>query len=503
MRLPWLKFRKSNLVKALDLYNLVLQIQPEHQLAQEQRVAILLAQQQIEMLIQEHFDRLYETPENAETYQRLAFIQNQVNLVDDAITTLQLALEKFPENLSLKYSLVDLLFESRQWGIAFSALQKWLEKEPEEKYFKYKLIEIDIEWGNFEQAETALEALSKEHGTQPIYSLTLAQLRLEQNKPDEAIAILKDAIVRFPGLVKAYMMLSQDYSSVGKLKDARESAEKAFLLEPSGILVYARNQDQEVSDTHRQLIKRLAENHLLSVNYRAAAKFSLAEIYEKRGEYDTSFEMVIEANELLKPRLKYDYRIHRQKVAETLQYFSSELINRFAGTGRLDERLIFITGMPRSGTTLTEQILCSHPQVFGGGELSWIPRITQIMPRIFEGMEYPQAMTQITPAYLNDAAQYYLDRINVLDCLKPRFTDKLPHNFDHIGLIALMFPRAKIVHLHRDLRDVAVSNYYQNFGAAYGLMGYAFDLRDIGQQLRPHVTCGRPGRDEQPVPFSG
>jgi hypothetical protein len=125
--------------------------------------------------------------------------------------------------------------------------------------------------------------------------------------------------------------------------------------------------------------------------------------------------------------------------------------------------------------------------VVGAGELSTVNRITRLMPKVIrQRIAYPAAMRYLTDRNLRSAAEYYLEEIAKLDDAAGRVVDKLPHNFDHVGLIALMFPNARIIHLKRDPRDVAVSNYFQNYATARGLMGFAYDLADIGHMLNDH-----------------
>jgi len=88
---------------------------------------------------------------------------------------------------------------------------------------------------------------------------------------------------------------------------------------------------------------------------------------------------------------------------------------------------------------------------------------------------------------MKSAAEYYLEKLNIYNKTAPHVTDKLPHNFDHVGLIYLMFPDVAIIHVHRNPKDVAISNYYQNFAAMRGLMGFANDLRDIGHMINDYL----------------
>jgi hypothetical protein len=169
------------------------------------------------------------------------------------------------------------------------------------------------------------------------------------------------------------------------------------------------------------------------------------------------------------------------------QVLGPRLVERLGDAGDPSPRPIFVLGMPRSGTTLTEQILASHPKVYGAGELGLVPRVSRLTRRVVgTHQQYPFTLPKLSAAQIRDAGRYYLDLVAEIENESDHVVDKLPHNFDHIGLIALMLPNAKIVHLQRDPRDVALSNYFQNFGAKQGVMGFAFDLSDIGHMLNDH-----------------
>ena len=143
--------------------------------------------------------------------------------------------------------------------------------------------------------------------------------------------------------------------------------------------------------------------------------------------------------------------------------------------------------MPRSGTTLVEQILGSHSQVHGAGELSLVPDLIQKLAawerRLGTRREYPECVDDMTQAESARFAQKHLEELQQHNPAAQRIVDKLPHNFEHIGLIKLMFPNAKILHMKREPRDVAMSNYFTDYAAKFGGMGFAYDLSSIGEQL--------------------
>ena len=140
--------------------------------------------------------------------------------------------------------------------------------------------------------------------------------------------------------------------------------------------------------------------------------------------------------------------------------------------------------MPRSGTTMLEQMFAAHPQVYGGGELPLMGRIRNLSEKITK-RNYPHSMLSANRTLLKDAAQYYLEEAKrTLNFNQPIVVDKLPHNFLDAALICALFPNARIISLRRDYRAIALSNYFQNFSAKKGALGYAFNLEAMGHHLK-------------------
>jgi hypothetical protein len=215
--------------------------------------------------------------------------------------------------------------------------------------------------------------------------------------------------------------------------------------------------------------------------------FALAEIYDKKKEFDRAFHYLELANRLTDKGLHYSVEGFSKQVDALKTVFSKNFIQSAPNIRNSDRTPIFIVGMPRSGTTLTEQILCSHPDIFGAGELDLMSRLTRLMPKVLKTREpYPNCMSQMTPHLREEAARFYLNGIFQLDETHPFVVDKMPHNFMHVGLIGMIFPTAKIIHIQRDPRDTALSNFQQNFKAKHGGLGYSFNLEKMAAQFNDY-----------------
>ena len=157
----------------------------------------------------------------------------------------------------------------------------------------------------------------------------------------------------------------------------------------------------------------------------------------------------------------YDPESHARLVGATIAAFTPAFFERVGSFGLQTERPVFITGLPRSGTTLIEQILAGHPQVFAAGELSLAHEDFEMLGESKEGVA--ERIGRLDAAAIRAVAQRHLDQLGEFSTAALRVADKMPENYLYLGLLATLFPRAKFIHCRRDLRDVAVSCWMTDF----------------------------------------
>ncbi len=337
---------------------------------------------------------------------------------------------------------------------------------------------------------------------------------------EEAVDHFREAVRLQPDLVDAYKYRGLAESKLGDREAARRAYRRALELAPDNVDVvvceadlleqegdaegaYARlaplleggvkhlgvgivlanlcrrlDRCQEAIDYLEAMLREPA----LPAGNREQAYFSLGKLYDGRGEYDEAFAYFEKANEL-RPR-RFSPEEHRATFTALM-----ELCDRpyFAAAPRStvgSERPLFIIGMPRSGTSLVEQILASHPQVFGAGEL---PDIGTFVTELAQGEHgeggYPECFRHLSVEVLDTMARRYLDHLERLAPEALRVTDKLPQNFQHLGLIALILPGARVIHCVRDARDTGLSIYFQ---LLFENVTFANDLRHIGLYHREY-----------------
>ena len=211
--------------------------------------------------------------------------------------------------------------------------------------------------------------------------------------------------------------------------------------------------------------------------------FALAKLYDRIQEYDKAFAYASEGNSL--KQACGDVRIYGSQADHLINTWSIAFHGGLPTTDLPRDSIqpVFIIGMPRSGTSLTEQILASHPSVFGAGELQIISEISKGLPaRIGTGTGYPQCLVSASSALMNTCANEYLAKLKSVsggNC--PVVTDKMPENFWDLGLISRLFPSARIIHCTRDPFDTCISCFFTDFRDGHE---YMFDLASLGSYYR-------------------
>lgn len=239
---------------------------------------------------------------------------------------------------------------------------------------------------------------------------------------------------------------------------------------------------QAITDENIDVVEKLLRKQDLSLDDRRSFYFALGTIYDASERYDEAFANYAVAN--IAKAVKFDSEKHVDYIDDIIDTFSEELFQQF-DTTELNTSLqpVFIVGMPRSGTTLVEQILSGHSDVYAGGELNLISEIAQKLQLTMEQSDAQHMFFENnTEQSLYGFARYYLNDINNLALNNnhknpSRITDKMPTNFLYLGLITLLFPNAKIIHCRRNPLDVSLSCYFKDFAGDHG---YACDLKNIG-----------------------
>jgi tetratricopeptide (TPR) repeat protein len=230
-------------------------------------------------------------------------------------------------------------------------------------------------------------------------------------------------------------------------------------------------------------VERVLARADLAASDRRDLCYAAGGLHDALGHYEAAFARYAEANRMA--AVAFDPEPHARGVDALIAAFDAARMGALPRATVRSERPVFVVGMPRSGTTLVEQILASHPQVDGAGELNDVPRMADSLPRTLgTRVPYPACVPDVTTAVLDTLARWYLERLAARAPDAVRVVDKMPQNFLHLGLIALCFPGSKVLHCMREPADTCLSCHFQNFGPA--AHPYTHDLATLGRYYRDY-----------------
>jgi tetratricopeptide (TPR) repeat protein len=332
-------------------------------------------------------------------------------------------------------------------------LQKATALHPKQPDFHTLLAEVRVTQGRYRAAMSRYEKVLKLKPDHPAALTGKAELFNRQGRYDKALALLKPRVQR--GEEEAGMAVV--YGRVATRLDRPADA----------IAVISRHLDDAG----------------LTAERRRGLQFALGAAHERAGDYDAAFAAYSEGNRLSEGGYRPDVDAWRTRAL--MSVFTKETIAaapRPSGKSRLP---VFIVGMPRSGSTLVEQIIDAHPQAVGAGELDTLPNLVNSMPAIIDSPEdYPDCAAQLDQARVEKLAGAYLDPLRRRARGAKRVVDKQLSNYLHLGLITVLFPEARIIHCRRDPLDTCLSCFTQKFPP--GVLGFVSDLRALGQAYREY-----------------
>ena len=423
----------------------------------------------------------------------LALILAAQDKHDQAAHSLRNALKKHPEDVELFTQLAALARVQGRYGEVVRYMQAAIKLEPENASLWSQLAQLGQkhfdENGARLAAEKAIVLTEQETGIARAEALVaMASVTTEEIKAED---YYQQALQHVPDYVPASLGLGHLLLQWGRIDEAIALFENITARHPVagyGALINARRFPDDVEVLAK--IETMAYIPSLQGAVSSSLLFDLAAAYEHRKEYDKAFHFAHEANAASRKFLPYDAKQHTQHCSAIRHTFNQHFFQQTADYGNPSELPTFVLGMPRSGTTLVEQILGGHPEIFVAGEIAILSNVIQKLNawerHLGSGLHYPDCVRDLTI----DQAQYFANEVLAeLRQYAPNakhIVDKLPHNFEHIGLIRLLFPNAPIIHVLREPRDVAVSNYFVDYQAKFGGMGFAYDLADIGLQLRDY-----------------
>ncbi|MDH4228166.1 MAG: sulfotransferase [Nitrospirota bacterium] len=393
-------------------------------------------------------------PRVAEARMYLGKLLYRNGRVNDALMELKAASSLAPNNPAVVRLLADVQVDQLQWDEALLAAGHLVRLEPSDATSHVVLGMAYLGAQRVEEAIVSLERaleLAPNHPPALIALCDALYLNGEFERGYELIRLLLDSPGVSPGVLTAYAAIAE---GVGKTDDALSRIEQSLA----------------------------GEN--LDARARQGLCFSAGELLDRRGDYDRAFEMYHEGNR--SSAGTFNPEEFSRQVDRQIQVFGHAGLKRLARAHNRISRPVLIVGMPRSGTSLVEQILSSHPRVHGAGELMHIQRIATFRTPTCSpsGQAYPECLRDMTHEELDHLARDYDMDLARMGENALRVTDKNPLNFMHLGLVHQMLPHVRVIHCRRNPVDTCVSNYFQSFASS--ALAYSNDLSHLGFYYRQY-----------------
>jgi tetratricopeptide (TPR) repeat protein len=428
-----------------------------------------------------HRRALSLSPDYAEAHNNLGSVLRDLGGTEEAVASYRRAVTIRGDFAMAHSNLGKALQELGQPGAAVTSYRKVVRLQPDESESHNRLASALCDLGHFEEAAASCRrALALNPCVAEVHS-NLAMVLMLQNQTVEAEHSCRRALELDPSLTAALVLRAELHAAQGEFAQAEEMLRRALAIDPDLADAWAalgrcapsaRASPAWLGQVQRLLGGRLAPRREIHLRY------ALGQYFDDAGDFEQAFAHFRRANELTRSQNpRHDRHELAQQVDLTLRRYDRKWLSRAARAAPGSERAVFVVGMWRSGTSLAEQILASHPSVFGAGE---VPFWKTAAPAYERAAHAGETHSIAVGALASD----YLALLENLGPQALRVVDKMSSNFFHLGLIHAALPHARIIHMRRDPIDTCLSIYFQDFLGAHL---YANDLGDLAHYYEQYV----------------
>jgi tetratricopeptide (TPR) repeat protein len=432
-----------------------------------------------------HYERaLTLNPRYAEAHSNRAFLLHAHGRYDEAAAAARQAIDINPRLVDAYLNLAEVEIARQRHAEAL----RWLEAlgafAPNHSGGLAARAKALKHYDRLDEAMAAASAAAMAAPESASVHNALGEIQQVQGRIDDALASFEKAAT-LPGTEREAARINQAtlLIEIGRMEDAAQLLERILEANPRCVSAWTNRADLKAFGADDPDLARmealLGPQGTAEFKDRMALHFALGKAYLDHGDSTRAFRHLQEGNRMKRGTFSFDIDATAQWMRDIAATFTPNLLARLAGGGDGSKMPIFVLGMPRSGTTLVEQILASHRDVQGAGEL-------RAVQRLVDGLgDYPAAAARLTSADLARLGESYLASVRPLAGGEAHVVDKMPANFLHAGLIHLMLPNARIVHCRRDPVDTCLSCYTKLFGAE---QAFAYDLAELGRFHRAYHT---------------
>ncbi|HSY07711.1 MAG TPA: tetratricopeptide repeat protein [Steroidobacteraceae bacterium] len=467
--------------EAVASYRRALQINPDCAEAHGNLGNALRELGQLDAAVASYRRALASEPELSEAHNNLGNVLRELGQLDAAVASYCRALQIKPNYAEAHGNLGNVLRELGQFDAAVASYRNALEFSPDSAEVHCNLGNALHELGQLDAAATSYQrALILRPDYAEAYASQGILLRL-RGLPDEAEIVCRKALEVAPESAAIHIVLAELHADRGQFARAEELFKRATAIEPNspdgwaGIGRCHKMRDSEapwLTTVQGILAQHLRPRQEINLRY------ALGKYFDDVGDFEQAFGSYQRANELSKRcRSGYDRQRQTRLVDRIICRFDQKWLARARSDANASTRPVLIVGMPRSGTTLVEQILASHPAVFGAGELTfWNAATARYEASLLSGECGASTLRELASDYLQLLERTSTDALRVVD--------KMPTNFLFLGLIHAALPNARIIHVRRNPIDTCLSVYFQYFATAYP---YANDLEDLAHYYTEYL----------------
>ena len=476
----------GKLEEAAKKFEEALALRPDYADAHNNLGNVLREQGKLTQAAQELELALTLNPNFAEAHINLGSVLEDLGQVEAAAERYQRALALKPDYAEAHYKLGNVFTKQGNADEAMKEFERALALNPDFPEARNNLGNCLDDLGRLEEAA---EQYQRALACKPDYAdahSNLGNVLGEQGKYEQSALHCARALVLDPNLPQAHNNMGNVMKILGKFDEATEHYDRALALKPDLAEAHYNRADLKrfrAGDADLAALRLLAADlERLPARHRPYIHFALAKALDDVGDYACAFEHLVEGNALQRRVVNYDEAAAAQLFRDVAQAFDARLFKQAGGSGDPSQVPIFILGMPRSGSTLVEQILASHPLVHAAGELNALElAASTVRDSVGRPVPYPRYVHRLDIEGFRRIGAAYVANLPSTDGGQERITDKMPSNFLYVGLIRLVLPNARIIHTVRDPMDTCFSCFSRLFTSG---ATYAFDLGELGRYYR-------------------
>ncbi|HEY8949781.1 MAG TPA: sulfotransferase [Rhizomicrobium sp.] len=411
-----------------------------------------------------------------------AFALHQQGQIEEAETHYRAALEARPDHFEALNNLGLLLARQGKLDEAIALTRKAIPLAADNSETQSNLGDMLFRAGDLEEARQWLEKSLAQRPGRAIALMRLLRVLRAQNRSEEALPFLDNAVARRPQSAEIHQMRGALLNALGQQEEARLAFERAVAIRPNGH--YFRDLAAVTKFTpdnkHIANMEAMQRSPNVPPDQAMALHFALGKAYADTRDYDHSFIHQIEANRRRRETTAYNETAEMLRFEKLKNLFTADVLRNRA-VGDASDKPVFIVGMPRSGSTLVEQILASHPDTSAIGESPlWHKAVTTALG----DLDFTDAPKDASDDQLRAIGANYVADITRLQPTAKRIVDKMLLNFLYVGLIHMALPNARIIHTMRDPVDTCLSAFAEEFP---GGPPWLFELGELGRFWRAYA----------------